>query len=273
MASLQKIKPIIVVLLGLVAIGGFAGYWFLKPAASPIVISAVRAVPVEGPADGPERVIGVFLNLQNTGEADWLVAASTSVAGQTVLYTPLGTSGIAVPAGSTPSLAADGAHIQLSDIQSDLSEGRVFPITLVFKKAGRLTTRARVSGPITPGDASENGLFGLGDICRVGPGEPAPEIELAVKPAAEGDGWQVHVSARDFRFDKSLVDGIHIPGTGHGHLYLNGLKLQRLYSPDAKIGALPPGVHTVRVTLNTNDHRAYVVEGEPVSRSASFKVD
>ena len=64
----------------------------------------------------------------------------------------------------------------------------------------------------------------------------------------------------------------HVPGTGHAHLYLNGLKLGRLYVPSARIGALPPGDHMVRVTLNANDHRAYVVDGDPVTAIAPLSV-
>jgi len=41
-----------------------------------------------------------------------------------------------------------------------------------------------------------------------------------------------------------------------------------MYTPEARIGALPPGDHRIEVTLNTNDHRAYVVGDVPVTASA-----
>ncbi|MEC8197159.1 MAG: hypothetical protein VX228_12815, partial [Pseudomonadota bacterium] len=74
----------------------------------------------------------------------------------------------------------------------------------------------------------------------------------------------------DFEFTPDLVDGPHVPGTGHGHIYINGLKLGRLYSPTTTIGNLPPGQHEIRVTLSTNDHRAYVVNDIPVTASATL---
>ena len=35
--------------------------------------------------------------------------------------------------------------------------------------------------------------------------------------------WAVSVKSEDFEFTPNLVDGPHVPGTGHGHIYLNGL--------------------------------------------------
>jgi len=51
------------------------------------------------------------------------------------------------------------------------------------------------------------------------------------------------------------------------------MKIGRLYTPEAYIGALPKGQHEIRVTLNTNDHRAYVVDEVPVTASMTIEVD
>ena len=60
---------------------------------------------------------------------------------------------------------------------------------------------------------------------------------------------------------------------GHGHIYVSGMKIGRLYQPEARIGTLPKGEHQVRLTLNTNDHRAYVVGDQPVTATATIVVD
>jgi hypothetical protein len=83
----------------------------------------------------------------------------------------------------------------------------------------------------------------------------------------------VRIETRHFRFAEELVDQPHQPGTGHAHLYVGGMKLGRLYGPDARINALPPGRHEVRVTLNTNDHRAYVANGRVLGASAWLTVE
>ncbi len=125
---------------------------------------------------------------------------------------------------------------------------------------------------VAVGEAEALGLGGIGDICQVGEGEPAPRISLSAEPS-EGGGWRIRVEAEDFAFRKDLVDGPHVPGTGHGHLYVGGVKVGRLYAPEAEIGPLPPGRHVVRVTLNTNDHRAYVVDGAPVTAELSLEAE
>ena len=51
------------------------------------------------------------------------------------------------------------------------------------------------------------------------------------------------------------------------------MKIGRLYQPEARIGTLPKGEHQVRLTLNTNDHRAYVVGDQPVTATATIVVD
>ena len=81
----------------------------------------------------------------------------------------------------------------------------------------------------------------------------------------------MRVETTDFTFNEDMADGPHVPGVGHAHLYLDGVKLQRLYHRDATIGALPPGSYLVRVTLNTNDHRVYMHKGAPISASPSQK--
>ena len=88
-----------------------------------------------------------------------------------------------------------------------------------------------------------------------------------------GEGWEVSVQTDEFTFSQEFAGLFHVPGMGHGHLYVGGVKLGRLYAPTAPVGNLPPGRHLVRVTLNTNDHRAYVVGDEPVTATATIVVD
>ena len=84
---------------------------------------------------------------------------------------------------------------------------------------------------------------------------PAPTLDLSVSPR-EG-GWQVTAGVTNFDFEAPNEAASANLGKGHGHLYLNGLKLQRMYQHTAKIGALPPGQHSVTMSLNTGLHQLY----------------
>lgn len=249
------------IILPLIALA--AAVWFLMRGGDEILITEAFAAPT---GDG---AAAVFMKLENRGSADRLIGVS-SPDGEAELYSPEAFSGPPAPVGLGAALAADGAHIRLSGV-GDLSDGRLLPVLLTFERAGELAVKARVVVPKEEGAAAEVGLFGSGDICRVSEGEPAPQIALKID--SDGDGWLVTVETEEFTFSAERDGLFHVPGEGHGHLYVGGMKLGRLYEPSKRIGALPKGRHIVRVTLNTNDHRAYVVGDEPVTAAAVITVE
>ena len=106
---------------------------------------------------------------------------------------------------------------------------------------------------------------------QVTEGEPRPQLSLSHNQNPATGGWTIDLNVNNFRFAKDLVDGAHVPGTGHGHLYLNGLKLGRVYGTSVELGPVPKGNHVARVTLNTNDHLAYVVDDRPVSATVMIR--
>jgi len=90
---------------------------------------------------------GGFLTIVNTGgEADRLLSITSPVAGDVQLHEmamendvmkmrALET-GIDIPAGATVELKPGGLHIMFMDVKEPFKEGRRFPATLVFEKAG-----------------------------------------------------------------------------------------------------------------------------------------
>lgn len=250
----------LIVLVGLALIGGWFLWAGMVPQAGSIAVSGVTAAPVSG-QDGALRV---FLTIGNDGPADRLVGVHAPDAASARLVMPDGVTAIPLPSGSAPVLAADGAHILLEGLSESIGHGGLIPVTLVFEAAGEVSARATVVDPLAKGGAEAAGLFGAGDICQIGDGEPAPKLALTVTKNAQGSGWEVAVATEQFTFSRPIEGMGHVPGYGHGHLYLNGVKLQRMYEPKAQIGALPPGKYEISVTLNTNDHRAYVVGDVPV---------
>lgn len=262
---MKAAKPLaMLAILSLLAVGAILLIW--RSTQDALWVQDVTAAPLQGSPGS----VGVFLTIRNRGSADKLIAVRSIVAQRSRLVSTTTESGLAIPADSSPSLASDGAYILLERVGGTLKDGRLLPITLRFENAGEIRTQARLIAPRAQGEAASYGLFGIGDIRRVQDDKPAPAITLDVQPSE--DGWQVQVETRNFRFDTDPEDGKHVPGTGHAHLYLNGLKLQRLYESRARIGTLPPGRHEIRVTLNSKDHRTYVVSDTPVSATAEIVV-
>lgn len=251
------------ILLAGLLLAGAAALLVAAPRPVPLLLSEVVARP------GPAGETLAFLTITNAGPPDRLIAASSPV-GDVTLYSPAAAGGLPVPAG-TAALALDAAHLRIRP-ETSLADGSLVPVTLTFENAGDITAKARLSDPATTGPAAQVGLFGLGDICIVGENEPAPHV-AGLKVSPEGTGWRLEIDAAEFTFSKDLMGLYHVPGMGHAHLYVGGMKLGRMFAPTASIGALPPGRHEVRVTLNTNDHRAYVVGDTPVVATTFITVD
>ena len=66
--------------------------------------------------------------------------------------------------------------------------------------------------------------------------------------------------------------GSHRPGEGHAHLYVDDRKIARLYAPWFHLDSLPPGTHTLRVELNSNDHRPLTHRGKIIEDTVTLSV-
>lgn len=98
-------------------------------------------------------------------------------------------------------------------------------------------------------------------------------VSLAITAEADADGGiDVHITTEGFRFAPELVDQAHTPGSGHAHIYLDGVKLGRVFESDYYIADAPPGEREVRVSLNTNDHSELVYGGQKVEDTVKVTV-
>lgn len=91
----------------------------------------------------------------------------------------------------------------------------------------------------------------------------APSLMLHLSPDMGAD-MNLHIMAPGFRFAPEEVNGAVTPAAGHAHVYINGMKVGRAYSPYMLLSNLESG-DVVRVTLNANDHTAWAVDGQPLA--------
>jgi copper(I)-binding protein len=174
---------------------------------------------------------------------------------------------IPVPNGMPVSLTPEAAHLRYERFDGTLEDGLLIPLTLQFEQAGEVNVKARYKAdpdPMALHMAMGHGMSASAD-------EPVPEISISATP--QGDLWQIDVETQKFQFSQEMADGPHEPGFGHGHLYIGGAKIGRLYTPRAVLQGLPKGSHLVRVTLNTNNHQTYLSNGEPVSAVTTIEVE
>lgn len=91
----------------------------------------------------------------------------------------------------------------------------------------------------------------------------APKVELVVAEDAKS-GYNVKIIATNFTFTPENANGENILGEGHAHLYIDGVKVGRLYSPYFHYDGSFEGTKEFKVTLNANDHSEYAVGGKVI---------
>ena len=90
-----------------------------------------------------------------------------------------------------------------------------------------------------------------------------PTLALALSPDAEG-AQDLHIMTEGFLFAPEQVNGPNTPGTGHAHVYVNGEKVMRAYGAWVHLDNVPEKA-TIRVTLNSNDHSGWGLDGMPIA--------
>lgn len=120
------------------------------------------------------------------------------------------------------------------------------------------------------------GSHGGGDMAAMSHDE-AIALDDAVSVALEADvdddgGVNVRILTDNWRWSPENVNGAHIAGEGHAHIYADGVKLNRVYGPRYHIAGLEAGEREIRVTLNANSHNELRVNGEPLEAALTVNV-
>jgi hypothetical protein len=100
------------------------------------------------------------------------------------------------------------------------------------------------------------------------PNDPVPTVDFTLTKDVVG-GYDLHVETTNFTFTPELINTAPIIDQGHAHLYIDG-QLTILLAPWYHINALAPGIHTIAVSLNANDHSVFAVVGQPIEVSKQF---
>lgn len=86
-------------------------------------------------------------------------------------------------------------------------------------------------------------------------------------------GWNLQIHTENFSFEPLKAGAAHVDGEGHGHLYVNNKKMGRIYGDWHYVSGLRPGKNTVKVTLNSNDHKLLMYNGESIEHEVELDVE
>lgn len=91
--------------------------------------------------------------------------------------------------------------------------------------------------------------------------QPTLDLKITEDPVS---GWNLKIITENFIFDPSAAGYQNMEGHGHGHIYVNGAKLGRIYGDWYHIGSLPIGKNEVTVSLYANDHSGLSIDGKKI---------
>ena len=129
------------------------------------------------------------------------------------------------------------------------------------------TAPASPTTTTAPGDGHTHGPAGAVEVTW----SPVPTVSVEVleDPMA---GWNLHATVTGHRLAPENVSTAPVDGEGHLHLYVDGVKVTRLYGEWFALGELDPGEHEIRVELSANDHSPLAVDGEVIDATATVTV-
>lgn len=100
----------------------------------------------------------------------------------------------------------------------------------------------------------------------------APTVKITVEKD-KMSGYNLHAVTTNYKFTPEKANLTNVMGEGHAHIYVDGVKLTRLYGDWYYIGHLEPGVREIKVSLNGNDHAAYYANGKEIADTVKVEVE
>lgn len=99
----------------------------------------------------------------------------------------------------------------------------------------------------------------------------APELAVEVVEDPKS-GYNAFITLSGMTLSPENVNGDHVAGEGHLHIYVDGQKLGRLYGTATHIPVLPDGEVEITVGAFANDHQQYVFGGDPIEATTTITV-
>jgi hypothetical protein len=101
--------------------------------------------------------------------------------------------------------------------------------------------------------------------------KPVPTISVEALKDAK-DGYNIHITTTNYAWAPEHVNGAAVQGEGHAHIYVNGVKIARVYGEwfNLSESTLQDGENIVEVTLNANDHSEWMHKGEHIADTVTI---
>jgi len=157
------------------------------------------------------------------------------------------------------------------DVPATIQNGRVLvPVRALAEAVGKVVQWDAAQKFVVISDAPADAHSH--DTYQHPAGSAAPTLSMTVTKDAKS-GYNIHLDTTNWTWAPEKVNTAAAPNQGHAHLYVDGVKVARMYGPWYNLDGLTPGQHDIRVTLNANTHAEYAVDGKVLEATASVVVD
>ena len=158
--------------------------------------------------------------------------------------------------------APGSLHLHGYDLEREVGPGTVSEFVFVADATGRYRFAFHPGAPGGHGGGSHEVM------------ESETPVSIAV--IAEQDyagGVNVRIDTEGWRWAPEEVNLANAPGSGHAHVYVDGVKINRVYGPYYHLEDVEPGMREIRVTLNSNSHNELTYDGQPLEDTTMIAVD
>lgn len=101
------------------------------------------------------------------------------------------------------------------------------------------------------------------EVTSFGESVAIPFVDFSIQPD-DVSGWNIRIKTKNFIFTPENINSESKSNEGHGHIYVDNFKMARIYSNWYHLKKLTPGKHSVRISLNSNDHSEWAHGGAPI---------
>ena len=165
-------------------------------------------------------------------------------------------------------------HIQGYDLEKEAAVGEVTEFQFMANATGRF--RITFHGAASPepaitemdGVKSETPMAGMDH----GPVESAAPVSVDISAIVAEGGVHVKIDTEGWSWAPGEVNSANSDGTGHAHIYADGVKLSRVYGPYHYLPSLESGAHELRVSLNDNGHNELTWQGRALEATTTVFV-
>ncbi len=199
--------------------------------------------------------------------------------------------------------AAGSLHLHGYDLEQDVTPGEVAEFMFVADATGRYRIAFHPAGSAesaaagghghgdsggsqSPGSESAGGAIDHGTTANasmshdsgdgMSHGGMVSETPVSLTMTAEPDdqgGVNLHITTEGWRWAPEEVNQANSPGAGHAHVYVDGVKINRVYGAHYYLMGMEPGAREIRVVLHTNGHNESVFDGQTVDDIATVTVE